>query len=293
MKIQSSVVSFPDRGPFGRSDYRGNCSGYIVQGFLERWHPDKQLLFVDPAEGSGTSRDVAKSMGIRYAGFDLQQGFNLLADDLLNVLQEEAGSIFFHPPYHQMIRYTNHPDDLSNSSTVEEFIDKTILAVLNIYRALRSGGYYGILMGNMRKKGKFWPLASMLELACPGELKEEIIKIQHNVTSMRGGFTSSANFVPVKHEKLLIFKKGGEIFALDFFVKKGEERIATSASSWRVLVAHTIRSNGGISSLQELYDAIEGSAKAKANLHWREKIRQTVQIYPEFQRVSVGQYTLL
>jgi hypothetical protein len=27
-----SLLSFPERGPWGRAGYRGNCSGYVYQG---------------------------------------------------------------------------------------------------------------------------------------------------------------------------------------------------------------------------------------------------------------------
>jgi len=293
MKIQNSVVSFPNRGPWGRSDFRGNTSGHVVYGFLERWHRNREELFVDPAEGSGTSRDVAASMSIRYAGFDLQQGFNLLKDDLLNVLGEEAATCFFHPPYHTMITYSSHPDDLSQCKDVDEFLEKTLLATMNIYRALKRGGYYAILMGNMRKSGEFYPLASMLELNCPGTLKEEIIKVQNNVTSMRGGKWSGANgFVPIMHEKLLVWQKSGYMMALDVAIVSGINRVNMSNVTWRNLVAHTLRSRGKIATLQELYEAIEGTDKAKANPHWQEKVRQTVGQNPEFQRIAVGQYEL-
>jgi len=50
-----SVVSYPDRGPWGDSRYRGNCSGYLVKDLILRF--GCKSVF-DPAEGSGTVRDV-------------------------------------------------------------------------------------------------------------------------------------------------------------------------------------------------------------------------------------------
>jgi len=35
----TSVVSYPDRGPYGKSDYRGNCSGYLIKELLEHYKP--------------------------------------------------------------------------------------------------------------------------------------------------------------------------------------------------------------------------------------------------------------
>ena len=45
-------------------------------------------------------------------------------------------------------------------------------------------------------------------------------------------------------------------------------------------------------SLQDLYEALKGSAKAKANQHWQEKIRQTVQNVKRFVRTERGTYAL-
>ena len=61
----STLLSFPDRGPWGENSYRGNCSGWI-QAFLIWKYKVKKLaeLFA----GSGTGSDVAKDMGILTVG---------------------------------------------------------------------------------------------------------------------------------------------------------------------------------------------------------------------------------
>lgn len=62
--------------------------------------------------------------------------------------------------------------------------------------------------------------------------------------------------------------------------------------SWRDLVYSVIQDNGGRMSLQELYDALKDSAKAKRNAHWRDKIRQVVQDIKHFIRTERGTYAL-
>jgi len=54
-----SVVSYPDRGPWGDSRYRGNCSGHLVKDLILRFNC--RSVF-DPAEGSGTVRDVVMEL---------------------------------------------------------------------------------------------------------------------------------------------------------------------------------------------------------------------------------------
>jgi hypothetical protein len=47
-----SILSFPDRGPWGNYGYRGNCSGHIFRHLFEKLRPQ---VFTDPMVGSGTS----------------------------------------------------------------------------------------------------------------------------------------------------------------------------------------------------------------------------------------------
>ena len=65
-----------------------------------------------------------------------------------------------------------------------------------------------------------------------------------------------------------------------------------ASQSWRDLVFSIIQENGGQMSLQELYDAVKDSAKARANQHWQEKVRQTVQNVKRFIRTERGSYAL-
>ena len=72
-----SVVSYPDRGPWGDPSFRGNCSGYLAKDLILRF--GCRSVF-DPAEGSGTVRDVVQGINryrgknVRYEGRDLSQG---------------------------------------------------------------------------------------------------------------------------------------------------------------------------------------------------------------------------
>lgn len=93
-----SVCSYPQRGNYGKSGYRGNCTGHIIRDFVESYLAPEGL-FADPSIGSGTSSDVAEEMGIRFKGTDLHQGYNLLTQDFAAFLGEQANLIWWHPPY--------------------------------------------------------------------------------------------------------------------------------------------------------------------------------------------------
>ena len=121
--MNSSILSFPQRGAWGQSSYRGNCSGHVQKFLIEKFKPS---YFVDPADGGGTSRDVCQQLGIKYTGLDLKDGFNLLKHNLKEKLQGQPDFIFFHPPYGSMVAYSGcmwgnpHPDDLSRCGNGED-----------------------------------------------------------------------------------------------------------------------------------------------------------------------------
>lgn len=297
--FNSSVVSYPNRGHYGNSAWRGNTSGEIIKDFLTLSHKNKNDLFSDPASGSCSSKDVATEMGIRYIGLDLYAGFNLLKDDLGSRLGEKAGTIFFHPPYHNMVKYSGnvwgpkgiaHPDDLSQCPTVEDFLSKMQLALMNIYDALKSNASYAVLIGDMRKNGEFIPLSDLTRTLCPGKNLEKIIKIQHNCFSDRTIYATN-NFIPIKHEVMYIFKKTTQSF-LSYANELSNYLSKTHTATWRNVVIHSfIRCNNKELSLQEIYSIVEKSTdKIANNKNWQAKIRQVLQNERYFVRVSIGVY---
>lgn len=90
-----SVLSFPERGPWGDAKWRGNCSGYIYKSLFEQLKPK---VFVDPMCGSGTSIEVAREMQIEAYGLDLHQGHNVLRDSILLAVGKPADLCLSHPP---------------------------------------------------------------------------------------------------------------------------------------------------------------------------------------------------
>ena len=300
----STVLSFPDRGPWGDSKYRGNCSGWY-QAFLIWKYKVKK--FAELFAGSGTGYDVAKDMEINYIGADL----NPLAvrpgiicvnavTDPVPVEFANADFVFMHPPYGAEIKIpyagSMYPDPtgiLSKSDLGQMPWDKFMVSlnqiVMRYFSAMEGGARMGILMGDVRRKG----LHSMLtDIVKPGELEQVIIKMQHNTCS-GGRSYSSKNFVPIVHEYILVLKKTFP-YILDFQVplkKKLDVRDSNSAT-WRDVVFAVLKKLGKNASLASIYSEIEGHAKAEKNPHWRDKVRQVLQMYPDFVSESRGIWSL-
>lgn len=54
----SSILSFPDRGPWGDARYPGNSSGFMMLELLAALKP---TFVIDVTAGSGTNAEVATS----------------------------------------------------------------------------------------------------------------------------------------------------------------------------------------------------------------------------------------
>jgi hypothetical protein len=204
----NSILSYPIRGPYGRSSYRGNCSGYIIKDLLEFYKPQQ---FIEYFAGGGTGYHVAKQLGYQNSiHLDLNEefgSFNLLSDDL----PKDADFIFSHPPYWNIIKYSGnvwgtkkHKDDLSHIEDYDGFIQKLNYINRKIYYSLKKGGRHAILIGDVRKKGKYYSIIKDMEWY--GELEAHLIKIQHNTQGERKIYRNQ-NFIPIAHEHILIFKK--------------------------------------------------------------------------------------
>lgn len=291
--MNSSIISYPNRGPWGQPAYRGNCSGYVQKFLIENFKPS---YFVDPAEGGGTSRDVCRQLGIRYTGLDLKDGFNLLRNSLKEKLQGQPDFIFFHPPYGEMISYSGnlwgapHPDDLSRCGNGEGFLNRLEISLMNIYEPLKVGGYYSVLIGDMRKNGEYFSWQAEIIQMGIGKLKNLIIKQQHNCFS--NGVQYSGSFIPIMHEFLLIFSKERQIISFGQMLLEKDERIARRlAGTWKQIVYQALSDLGGKATIEETLNMVMKRIDPQGNQHVAAKIRQTLQ-NPLFFRVAQGQYAI-
>ena len=297
-----SIVSYPDRGPYGKNSYRGNCSGLLIKDIIAQY---KLQGLSDFMVGSGTTEDVVKEARIRGDFADLNRGFDMMSMDI----PERAENIFWHPPYHDMIVYSGKQynakaveqstglpvatilaDDLSRCPSWEEFVKRMNYCMMKQFSALEKGGRMFVLVGDMKRRGKLYSM--IRELICPGTMENIIIKAQHNCWSDRQSYSGA--FVPIVHEYLLVTRKDANlIIPVSWGVSKQFDMRSFTDQSWRDLVHSVIQENGGQMSLQELYDALKDSSKAKKNPHWQEKIRQTVQDIKRFVRTERGCYALV
>ncbi len=299
-KNDSTLLSFPDRGPWGDKKYRGNCSGWIQAFLIWKYHVTRLAeLFA----GSGTGYDVAKDMGIKYVGADLnptpvRPGI-INANAVTDEVPEEfygADMIFMHPPYGAEIKipyagsmYKDPTGELSKSDLGQMSWDKFMrtlnMIIMKYYQAMEPGAKMSVLMGDVRRNGFH---SMYTDIVKPGELQQVIIKAQHNCVS-DGRTYSSRNFVPIVHEYIMVLKKLAP-YMINFQLPQKFEKDIRDAknSTWRDVVYAALKKIGRSASLDEIYDEIDGHEKTKGNENWQAKIRQTLQRDRIFIHVNNG-----
>lgn len=175
-----SIVSYQERGIGGSNMYRGNCSPRLIQDLIKQFKP---ASISDYMCGSNTTRDVATALGLNSFTYDLNQGYDLISDPIL----ERNDFIFHHPPYWDIIKYSGNmygdPDarDLSRILDYNEFIKVLNELIIKQFASLKTNGHMAILVGDIKRKGKLYSM--VMDMIKPGTLVNIVIKAQHNCMS--------------------------------------------------------------------------------------------------------------
>lgn len=278
-----SIISYPDRGKWGDSTWRGNCSGYVVRDLIELLKPSS---LVDPTVGSGTSYQVGTEKGLATYGLDLHSGFNVVRDPILNHIPHQVDLGLIHPPYAGMITYSGnvwgdspHPDDLSHVKDDEEFCELLHLAMLNLRDATKAGKHFALLIGDYRKDGQYHSYqADMISRLPKRELKSIIIKHQHNVSSNKN--TYRCTYPLIMHEYLILWQKNESLVSyFDLLRDVAVHHKVRIQTTWKNVVRFSLMALGGEAKLTDIYDYVWRHKQDKTNnnpQHWKDKVRQVL-----------------
>lgn len=299
MRKLTSIVSYPERGEGGNNRYRGNCSPKLIEDLIGFFKPQE---ICDYMCGSGTTRDAADKCGIKSHIYDLHSGFDLLNSEI----PERPQFIFWHPPYWDIIKYSDimykasdvekkygydpRKSDLSRIQDWDKFVEVMNYAMMKQFAALEKGGRIAVLMGDIKKRGKLYSMLS--EIIKPGTAENILIKAQYNCFSDNTEY--SGNFIPILHEYVLIVRKDNPLLIPIITTKKLELDIRDMrGATWRDIVAAVLEDEGRSVPLSVLYEKIEPYKKARQNQWWKEKVRQTLQLYPDhFESTQRGMWQL-
>lgn len=235
-KLETTTVwSFPERGEWAthKGNYRANWSPYIPRNLILRYTKENDLV-LDQMVGSGTTLVECKLLNRKGIGVDINLDAIMLTRNRLDfkykyepeiktyvgdainldlIQNESVDLIATHPPYANIVRFTNNKieGDLSNVRNIDEFINEIEKVAKECYRVLKPGKHCVILIGDTRKKKHFVPItARVMEtfLKIGFIFREDVIKLQWKMKSTREKWRGSKyDFLLLAHEHLFIFRK--------------------------------------------------------------------------------------
>src|SRR3990167_8204417 len=151
--LTDSLWMIPERDKTGKHNgfYHGNFIPQIPRQFILRYTKKNEIVF-DPFLGSGTTAYEAESLGRNFIGIDIQQKlvdyvgknietknnfsdlfigdstkaeiFEKVKEALKNHKKKNVQLAILHPPYADIIKFSDLKDDLSNAKSLKEFLDK-------------------------------------------------------------------------------------------------------------------------------------------------------------------------
>lgn len=227
--------SFPQRGNWATHDakWRGNWSPYIPRNILLRYSNENDLV-LDQFAGGGTTLVEAKLLNRNIIGVDcndialerckektefehegadgkveIRKGD---ARDLNFIANESIDLICTHPPYANIIKYSDGLEDDLSQLKIKEFLVEMKKVASESYRVLKKDKFCAVLMGDTRQKGCMIPMSfDVMKIFQDAgfTLKELIVKEQHNCKATGYWKTNSVkyNFLLIAHEYLFIFRK--------------------------------------------------------------------------------------
>lgn len=215
---RTAVWSFKNRGNWAThsGEYRGNWSPYIPRNVILRYsNPADTVL--DYFCGAGTTAVECKLLGRRCIAFDINDkaielaaknvDFNAESQQLaftddeshLRVYEPELSTgdardlsflhnnsidlICAHPPYANIIHYTDCKEGDLSFLDIDEFLGEMSKVASESFRVLKPGRQCAILIGDTRRKKHVIPLGFKLinaYLDAGFKLRELVIKRQHN-----------------------------------------------------------------------------------------------------------------
>ncbi len=230
----NTVWSFPKRGKWATHDakWRGNWSPYIPRNLILRYSKEEDLV-LDQFAGGGTTLVEAKLLNRNIIGVDINDvaldrcrekvdfnwdnscGVEIVKGDArkLDFIEDETiDLICTHPPYANIIKYSDDIESDLSHLKVKDFLEEMKLVAKESYRVLKKDKFCTILMGDTRQKGHVIPMSFEVMKIFEAEgfkTKEIIIKEQHNCRATGFWKTNSIkyNFLLLAHEYLFVFRK--------------------------------------------------------------------------------------
>ena len=220
-------------------DYHGNFVPQIPHQLFTRYTKQGDWI-IDPFMGSGTSLIEAQRMKRNALGIDIQQQ---VIDDATKRISSESNAeskiiticgdsasidikpyigaskvqfVIFHPPYWDIIKFSDNPNDLSNCNSLEDFLKNFGEVIDNTTAFLEKNRYCAVVIGDKYANSQVVPLG----FYCMNLFMEKNFLLKAVIVKNFGETKGKANqqaiwryralkndFYIFKHEYIFVFKK--------------------------------------------------------------------------------------
>lgn len=240
------IINERDKSGKHANVYHGNFIPQIPNQLIRRYTNSGETV-LELFSGSGTTLFECEKLNRNYIGFDINKQiidyvndkmtdckdikyelcdcdvtdellFHENADAACNKMGiKQVDFIISHPPYLDIIKFTQDKRDLSHISNVDIFTEKFIQSLKNGLSYLKKNKYFAFVAGDIYRNSEVVPLAFLLMNAVKNnfnvKLKGIVIK---NIEGNRGKLGTQdiwkyralqSDYFLFKHEYIFVFKK--------------------------------------------------------------------------------------
>ncbi len=241
------LIGARDKEGMHNGEYHGNFIPQIPYQAMMRYTKMGDTV-LDTFLGSGTTLIECRQLGRNGIGIELIPGvaeesrkkieaetnqFNVWTDVVVGdstqaqtfeqvrqVLaqheRKQVQLVIMHPPYHDIIKFSDDPRDLCNATRLEDFLDAFGHVVKASYPLLEENHFLVVVIGDKYSKGEWVPLGfytMQRVLECGYRLKSIVVKNIVNTRAKRNldhfwrRRALAGGFYIFKHEYVMFFQK--------------------------------------------------------------------------------------
>ena len=241
------IIKERDKSGKHKNVYHGNFIPQIPNQLIRRYTKEGEVV-LEPFMGSGTTLFECEKLNRKYIGFDINPemvayvsqsmddakhennyyiaecnslDFSEVANNMQMASHKLSNTqvqfVLMHPPYMDIVKFTENSNDLSQIDNIQEFVQKFKTVCENSLQYLEKNRYFAIVIGDVYKNSEVIPLGfycmDMIKRDFKVKLKGTIVK---NIEGNRGKLgvggiwryrALNSDYYIFKHEYIFVFKK--------------------------------------------------------------------------------------